>query len=453
MNTFATNSIGCKVNQYETQQVTELLTQLGLARVESNAKPDMLVLNTCCVTKTAASKSRQHIRKFQTQNPKALIVATGCLAVTNGEQLKKLGKNIFVIKNRQKIAAELTRIVNQATIYNSCIVQTDIRTENDPKIKPKNPRNQPKLPTLTSFAGHTRAFLKIQDGCDAFCTYCIIPTTRPIVHSKSTKKILAEAATLAAAGHKEIVITGIFLGAFGQSTTRRKHWPDGTTDALADLLEKLAQIPLLPRIRLSSLEPSDVTEKLLDCIARYDNIMPHLHLSLQSGSAAVLRRMGRQYSPADFTKKIALIRSTLDRPAITTDIIAGFPGETDTDFEATISLARDTGFSKMHIFPFSVRQGTPAEKLPDKVPANVIKRRAKVLRDLDIKLGMNFRSQFIGETAQVLIENTNDKPIGHAERYFTVTIENTNGNIKKNDLVDTKITSITNDGAIGELEK
>ncbi|MHC4582096.1 MAG: radical SAM protein, partial [Planctomycetota bacterium] len=222
------------------------------------------------------------------------------------------------------------------------------------------------LPALTSFRGQTRAFLKVQDGCDGYCTYCIVPKARPFVHSKPLARALAEAQALVDAGHREIVVTGVFLGAYGQDTVRRQNWPTESRRAgnnLSDLLDKMSVLPGMGRIRLSSLEPADVTQGLLDTLCKHPNIMPHLHLPLQSGSDEVLRRMCRQYRVAQFRETIDLLKSRLDRPAITTDIIVGFPGETDTDFERTVELARDVGFAKMHVFSFSPRKGTAAAEM------------------------------------------------------------------------------------------
>ncbi|GAF70245.1 unnamed protein product, partial [marine sediment metagenome] len=278
MRTFAINTLGCKVNQYESQQIRELLEQLGLNHRENTDKADLVVINTCCVTHTASAKSRKYIRKAQKLSPGAVIIACGCLPTVQIDEFSLFDENIRVVADRRYLAAELTKIVNG---------------------KADSP-HQPLLGPITAFKGHTRAFLKIQDGCDGRCSYCIIPKTRPIVHSKPPEAVLQEARALVKAGHKEIVVTGVFLGAFGQPTVRRSHWPNQRNDKLPELLEDLAQIPNLARIRLSSLEPADVTERLLDAFCRYRNIMPHLHLSLQSGSDAVLKRMCRQYRAEDF---------------------------------------------------------------------------------------------------------------------------------------------------------
>ena len=243
-----------------------------------------------------------------------------------------------------------------------------------------------------------------------------------MVRFKKPEEILAEAAALVAAGHKEIVLTGVHIGSYGQTTARRRRWATPENPHLPALLDQVAQVPGLSRIRLSSLDPADVTTALLDTFCKHPNLMPHLHLSLQSGSDNVLRRMARPYTADEFRAKVALIRNRLDRPALTTDIIVGFPGETDADFDQTVTLAKEVAFAKMHIFVFSARKGTAAAKMQPKVPSEVKKARSQVLRDLDQTLQSQFRSQFLGETAQVLIETTNGHPTGRAERYFEVQV-------------------------------
>jgi threonylcarbamoyladenosine tRNA methylthiotransferase MtaB len=451
MKTFAINTLGCKVNQYESQQIRELLERLGLVEVEApESEPDLTIINTCCVTHTASAKSRQYIRKAQKLSPDAVIVACGCLPTVQIGELNNSSKNFQLIRHRKTIAATLRQIVNgKAGALNSQSFQTCqntilIKAKNSTKIKCKNKlANSPELAPLTSFKGHTRAFLKIQDGCDGYCTYCIVPKTRPYVHSKSAEMVLKEAQALVGAGHKEIVVTGIFLGAYGQKSVRRKNWSN-RQNRLADLLDKMGEIPNLARIRLSSLEPGDVTQRLLDTFCKHRNIMPHLHLSLQSGSDAVLKRMRRQYGTEEFLRAVELIKSQLDRPAITTDIIVGFPGETDADFEATVNLAREAGFAKMHVFSFSPRAGTAAAEMQGAVNSRVIKSRSQTLRDLNSELEYKFRQQFIGEK---------DECKGRSKRYFVVRLEKTNGNLQKGGIVRVKLVENSKNGVIGRVEK
>jgi len=458
MKTFAINTLGCKVNQYESQQIRELLERLGLDQVEtSKEKPDLVVINTCCVTLSASAKSRQYIHKAQKLSPDAVIVVSGCLPTVQIGELNASDKNIHLISRRERLAATLSQIVNsKATSSNSQNLQTCqntiIKAKNGSKIKCKNElANPPKLAQLTSFKGHTRAFLKIQDGCDGYCSYCIVPKTRSFVHSKPAEAALQEAQGLVKAGHKEIVVTGVFLGAYGQKSVRRKNWAE-QQDRLADLLDKMGEIPNLARIRLSSLEPCDVTPRLVDTFCKHRNIMPHLHLSLQSGSNSVLKKMRRQYNTDEFIRTVELVKSRLDRPAITTDIIVGFPGETDGDFEATVDLAREAGFAKMHVFSFSPRAGTAAASMQGALDNRVIKNRSKILRELDIELGHKFRQQFIGEKDEILLENSNGECKGRSERYFMVQLEKTKGNLQKGELVRVKLIENGENGVIGQAD-
>jgi threonylcarbamoyladenosine tRNA methylthiotransferase MtaB len=450
MKTFSINTLGCKVNQYESQQIRQLLEQLGLRQVDIAEKPELAVINTCCVTHTASAKSRQQIRKAQKLNSDAVIVVAGCLPTVQIGEIHDMGQNVYLINNRDSLPATLAQIIgSKNAVYSSQSLH----------FSPKN--NPPKLTRLSAFRGHTRAFLKIQDGCDGYCSYCIVPKTRPFVHNKPPETVLEEAQALVQAGHKEIVVTGIFLGAYGQKTVRRKSWPSRQNDKLPELLDKMAKIINLKRIRLSSLEPADVTPRLLETFSKNSNIMPHLHLSLQSGSNAVLKRMVRQYNADEFAEKVALIKSRLDRPAITTDIIVGFPGETDADFEQTVNLAKHVGFAKIHIFSFSQRKGTPAANMQGAVENRVIKQRVQILRDLNAVLAYKFRSQFLGETATVLTENSNQpvenlkverQPYGRCERYFMVYLEETNKGPDKNELIKVKLLKNAENGLIGKLD-
>jgi threonylcarbamoyladenosine tRNA methylthiotransferase MtaB len=438
MKTFSISTLGCKVNQYESQQIREFLSQHGLCQVESNQTPDLVIVNTCGVTSTASAKSRKIVRKTRRLWPRCSIIICGCLPVTEDPGLVEIGVNVHCVQNRLDLAAELTHILNNATFHpeNTLSIQsTVIKTESPAKSNPGCETSE-SLPSLTHFQGQTRAFLKVQDGCDGHCAYCIIPRTRPVLHSRPVEEILDEAKSLTASGHKEIVVTGVFLGAYGQKTVRRSKWPNQNNPGLARLVNELAQVKDLPRIRLSSLEPADLTDDLLDVMASHCNIMPHIHLSLQSGSDAVLKRMGRQYTRSHFEQVIQAVKDRLDRPALTADIIVGFPGETDQEFQDTVDLARQTGFSKMHVFVFSARQGTAAAKMPHKVQGAIMRQRAEILRKLDLELAYQYRNQFIGDQATVLIEEPRPPQCsGLSERYFKVYVPQNTHKYKKNDLV------------------
>lgn len=459
MKTFSINSLGCKVNQYESEQIRELLENHGLVPLNNLSQTaDLVVVNTCCVTLTASGKSRQYIRKAQKLNPNAIIVVCGCLPIVEIGEFNSRDKRIYLIKHRHELASTLSQIACKVmAVHNLQKKQNNgtnsiIKTEKNIKVKSKKSSSGQKLPQITLFKGHSRAFLKVQDGCDAYCTYCIVPATRPFVHSKPVKTVIEESQRLVEAGHKEIVLTGVFLGAYGKETVRREKWDGKENKKLAELLERMAQIRGLARIRLSSLEPGDVTKGLIDVFCKYRNIMPHLHLSLQSGSDRVLRRMGRGYSRNEFMEKVELIRGRLGRPAITTDLIAGFPGETEREFEETMEFAREVGFSRMHVFPFSARPGTAAAKMQGTVDTRVRKERAYRLRELGGELGRKFREQFISKTEEVLTEEKGGKIVGRSERYYLVYFNGGQGNVGKNELVQVKLTENRENGAFGEVE-
>ena len=477
MKTFSIHTLGCKVNQYESQQIRELLESFELRIAEPSEEPELVVVNTCCVTHTASAKSRQQIRKIQNHHPEAILVVCGCLPVIKSsllclkptaDQSAPQAENIKFVTNRDELAAILIQLISRACplqhfradlhytdgLYHTSI--NSIKPENSFKIKSKNGfYKNPVLPKLTCFKEQTRAFLKVQDGCDAFCTYCIIPKIRPNISSKPVHEAVNEAKTLVQAGHKEIVITGICLGAYSRSSARKRNDSSGKSDYLADLVEKIAQIPHLERVRLSSIEPSDITERLLDTFRRYSNIMPHIHLSLQSGSDDVIKKMCRNYKIDDVRKKIDRIKTLLDRPALTTDIIVGFPGETDKNFDETVKIVQETGFAKIHVFRFSPRQGTPAAHMKGVVDNKIINYRSKTLLQLDKQSGYEFRNQFIGKKDSVLIENNNGQISGRSKRYFMVKIKSQESfglkvQFQKNDLVEVKLLKNTKDGMTGE---
>jgi threonylcarbamoyladenosine tRNA methylthiotransferase MtaB len=454
---FAITTLGCKVNQYESQQIRQLLEGLKLHQLATVAGADLVVVNTCCVTQRASSKSRRHIRKARRLSPDATIVVCGCLPTVQDSESTNIDEKTCAIRHRDDLAAGLSHIVKSTNsdaaepMMPPCSTPT-IRAESSLGIKQKNLIEcAAPLPQIRIFKGQTRAFLKVQDGCDGCCSYCIIPQTRPHVRSKPLESALGEARTLARAGHKEIVVTGVFLGAYGQETTRRKSWPNRANEKLSVLLERMVEIPELSRIRLSSMEPADVTPRLLEVMSRYNKIMPHLHLSLQSGSNSVLKGMCRQYTADEFLETVGLIKTRLDRPAISTDIIVGFPGETNADFEQTVQLARHVGFAKMHVFKFSPRKDTPAARMKGAVSKTLVSERASTLRALDEQLGAKFREQFIGGLAQVLVEDSAGKACGRSERYFPVYLDRTRPELRQNELVTARLVENRADGVLGQV--
>ncbi len=454
LKTFSIRSLGCKVNQYESQQVRELLLGWGLQAATRTHPPDLIVLHTCCVTATASAKSRQAFRRLLKQHPHATVAVCGCLPGIEPPTSSDLVENILYIRDRDSLATELGKRVHTTAptpIREGALNHghVTIKTDSGSQIKIKPPLKNPKLPSLSIFHGHTRAFLKIQDGCDAHCSYCIIPKVRSELSSKPVEQALAEAQALVRSGHREIVLTGVCLGAYGMKTTRGRRGNAPDISPLCRLLDQIAGIPDLARVRLSSLAPTDITPALIDIMAQHGNIMPHLHLSLQSGSDSVLRRMGRHYTAADFRDTVHQIRAQLPDPALTTDVIVGFPGETSAEFNETLDLARDIGFAKMHTFAYSPRAGTAAAGMAHKVHNRTVQERSLELRTLDRKLGHAFRHRFLGQSSQVLIETQKPPATGLSERYFKVYLPNAEPHPQKNDLVTVVFSQHHEDGLIG----
>ena len=448
MRTFSIYTLGCKVNQYESSQIRQYLESHGLSAVEPKEKPDLFIINTCCVTSTASAKSRQFIQRARRLNEQAAIIVCGCLTALKTNELNlAIKNNICFLDNRNTLAAKLFQIIDSKTTQ-----QSYIKPDANRKINTfTGLTSLPNLPLLTSFKEQTRAFLKVQDGCDGVCSYCIIPKVRQEVQSKPIEEAVFEAKALVSAGHKEIVVTGVNLGAYGRESVRKTPEIFNFQFSIFNLLKELAEISGLARIRVSSLEPGDISEELMDVFCGHKNIMPHIHLSVQSGSEAILKRMCRPYSAAELREKIELIKKRLDRPAITCDIIVGFPGETEENFQETVELAKWAGFSKMHVFPFSAREGTAGAKMKDKVPSKVAKHRAEILRNLSDDLGRKFREQFVGETCEVLLEDA-QPPSGRCERYFVVNINESDQRLVKNQIVKAIITNNDDDGVVGKMD-
>jgi len=421
--TYLVSAVGCKVNQYEAQQLREVLESAGFQPCceggqppEGDPLPDLAVVNTCAVTRAAARKSRQLVRRAS-RGGRTRVIVVGCAAAAEPERYRQIDGVVAVVRHDDDLAAQLSRILDAAQnqrLYNglSAVAQNpstaaggrvcDRRHQDgtalaaspsvgaapsgNRSITTKAPKTAQVKWTLRGTVhrldGHQRAFLKVQDGCDATCTYCIIPRVRPRLASKPVDVAVREAADLVASGHREIVVTGIFLGAYGRATARPSRHVAGSAP-LAELLDALARVPGLLRVRLSSLEPGDVTDDLLDVMARHPACVPHLHLPAQAGADAVLKRMNRQYRIDAYLAAVDRVQHRLDPPAITTDLIVGFPGETDHDFEQTLELVDRVGFARVHAFPFSLRPGTAAERWQDEqLPHDVVRDRMRRLQAL-----------------------------------------------------------------------
>jgi len=447
MKTYSLATLGCKVNQYESEQIRALLDSLGLMAAAPGHRADLAVVNTCAVTGEACKKTRQLVRKAARTAETVLVV--GCYATEQPQRLLSIPKVAACVGHDSDILSEIGRFVSErmaaadsdhGTVAPVIGCSSRVVSAGTTGVQPdraiyKAASTQPQNRPPVHFAHRQRAFLKVQDGCDAFCSYCIIPKLRRQLRSKPLADVRAEAARLVASGHREIVLTGIFLGAYGRATAVRKRWPDGNGPApLVRLVEALSAIPGLKRLRLSSLEPGDLTDDLLAAMAASEVCVPHLHLPLQSGSPAVLKRMGRQYTLRQFLKAVDRAYRYLDRPAITTDVIVGFPGETDEDFQRTCRIAEQVGFLKMHVFGFSPKPGTAAARWGRMfVPGRIVKERIRALLALEEDLSQRFRRQFVGETERIIPEppDRRAEPYaetgqvelhGRADRYFPVAV-------------------------------
>ncbi len=393
LNTFLVNVLGCKVNQYDAQQIEQLLERYGLARTDQTDDADVIVVHTCGVTAAAAQKSRQTIRRMQRDNPLAHIIVTGCAA---NDELTQVDQDpVFRVPAGadwlQRLAEQVDSLATPNAVANDGI-ETDTFT-------------------ISRFGDHTRAFLKVQDGCDIGCSFCIIPQLRKEPRDKAIEDAVREATALTEAGYREIVVTGVSAGLYGRETN----------SSLAQLLEQLVAVPNIGRIRLSSLHPAELTDELLAVWAASPNIMPHLHLSLQSGSDAVLHTMRRGYTSEEYYDAVVRARAALDNPAFTTDVIVGFPGETDTYFEESYEFCRKVGFSQMHIFTYSPRPKTIAARMPRQVNGNLATERSERLHALGEMLAADFHRQFIGQRLEVLVEqDRNGTSSGYSEHYIPV---------------------------------
>lgn len=373
-----TLTLGCKVNQYETEFVRQGLVSAGYVDADEDAPADLCIINTCTVTNEGDAKSRQVIRKMARQNPAARIVVMGCYATRAPDELASLPQVVEVVTDKRELPDLLGRFG-----------VVDIPDG------------------ISSFGDRHRAYVKVQDGCLLRCSYCIIPKVRPDMHSRPMDSILDEIRRLADNGYREMVLTGIHLGHYGVDWNWNK--PKEQWIRLSHLLKAAVQIPGDFRLRLSSIEATEVTRELLQVMAEHaDRVCPHLHLCLQSGSDAVLKRMRRRWGTKRFLDRCQLAKEYLDLPAITTDVIVGFPGETEEEFQQTLDTCQAAGFSKIHVFPFSVRKGTPAADMPNQVTKQVKSERGRRLADLEQKLRHNYFQSLVGQPLEVLWEMQKD---------------------------------------------
>lgn len=399
MKSVALHNLGCKVNSYEIEVMQQKLQESGYSIVPFDSMADIYIVNTCTVTNIADRKSRQMLHRAKQLNPKAVVVAVGCYVQTGREALEKDESiDLCVGNNRKKdIVDILEEYFREHPDGGSDVSKTLCGTT----VLDINHTDEYEEMQLRQTAEHTRAYIKIQDGCNQFCTYCAIPYARGRVRSRRAEDVMAEVRGMVAAGFNEIVLTGIHISSYGLDFENRNYTG---TSRLIELTEQLHEIEGLERIRLGSLEPRIITEDTAKRLSALPKLCPHFHLSLQSGCDATLRRMNRHYTTKEYAESVALLRSVFEHPAITTDVIVGFPGETEEEFDRTKAFLDEIGFFEMHIFKYSKRAGTRAAVMPDQV-SNLLKtKRSEELFALEQKHSVEFRAYYVGREVEVLLE-------------------------------------------------
>lgn len=429
-------TLGCKVNQADTASMENLFLRSGHQLVSFDGEADVYIINTCVVTNTGQRKSRQTIHRAIRKNPNALIVVTGCYPQTAAEEVKAIAGVDMIIGNQDR--AQIVQMVEERLAHR----QTDT-LDAVHKLTASTAFEEMAAGDITD---KTRAFLKIQEGCNQFCTYCIIPYARGPLRSRSLESIRTETQRLISAGFKEIVLIGIHLGCYG----KENH--DGPT--LYDAVKTVLDVPGVQRLRLGSLESVEVEPRLLTLMQEDARFCRHLHLPLQSGCDKTLQAMHRPYTTAKFKTLLADIKTKVPDIAITTDVIVGFPGETEADFETTCKFAESCGFSKMHIFPFSARKGTPAEKFAGAVTEAVKKERADILGRIDETMHKTFLQAMVGQTAEVLFEQPagEDYFEGLTGNYQRVFVKSGGRNLG-GEILPVKITAFNGEKLLGEIIK
>ena len=371
---FAIHTLGCKVNTYESDAMAERLRASGFVECGFHEQADVYIINTCTVTNVADKKSRQMLRRARKVNPNALIVAAGCYvddAVKNEKLDELIQERVIDVAVSNKDKSKILELINE---------KLDNKQEND--------MSQSEF--LTELDGHTRAFIKVQDGCNMYCSYCIIPYVRGPLKSRPVEEVLKEVELLGQNGTAEVVITGIHLSSLG--------------DGLIDILAGIEKIDTIKRVRFGSLEPRLITDRFVSELKKYSKLCPHFHLSLQSGNDEVLKRMNRHYTAAEYAESCDILRKYYDHPAITTDIIVGFPGETDAQFESTCAFAEQIGLYEAHVFKYSRRAGTVADRMPDQITEAVKAERSDALIKVTDRLSTEFREYYLGREVEFLSE-------------------------------------------------
>ncbi len=426
--TAAFYTLGCKVNQYESESMAEQLMKNGYTIVNHNEKADVFIVNSCTVTASGDQKTRQAVRRFKKNNPDACVVLTGCMPQAYPEKAKELYQADIVMGNK-----------NNDTLINS-LNEFFAKKERLVNIELHQTGDAFRGNLISDFQNRTRAFLKIQDGCNRFCTYCIIPTSRGRSRSKPLADIKKELDSIAEKGYKEVVLVGINLSSYGKDIGEK----------FTDAIKLACETKGIERVRLGSLEPDHITDEVIDELAQFENFCPQFHISLQSGCDNTLKRMNRHYTAEEYYNLCKKLRSSFEDATITTDIMVGFSLESDEDFEESLEFAKKIGFEKVHVFPYSVRTGTRAEKLPQ-LEKHVKEKRAKIMTEVTEEIRQNFLKSQIGKTVDVLVETTNKNGLyeGYTKNYTPVLVNCTEDVCSK--IIKVKITSVEGDYCIGEV--
>jgi len=397
-------TLGCKMNLHETAYMEEKFKEAGYEVVPFTEEADIYIINTCTVTSTADAKSRKAIRKAKQKNPNALVVATGCYSEVYPQKVEEVAEADFITGNVEKF--QMVKLV-----------EGRLRGEL-PRLFVKGVwRDRRFYPlTLRQYEGKSRAFLKVQQGCELFCTYCVIPKARGKMLSLPPQEVLKQVKELVDAGYKEIVLTGTHLGAYGKEF---EGW------SLARLVEEIVKTPNLYRLRLSSIEPLEFTPHLIEVITSSEKVAPHFHIPLQSGSEGVLKRMGRRYTPRDYERVVEELLKRRPECAIGSDVMVGFPGESSEEFKETLEFVKSIPFSYLHVFPYSRREGTVASKYEDSVPPSVKKERASILREIGDRKSLEYRRRFLGRELPcvVLSEIEGGRSTALSDNYIRVILD------------------------------
>ena len=427
----ALHNLGCKVNAYEVEAMQQLLEKAGYEIVPFTEGADVYLINTCTVTNIADRKSRQMLHKAKKMNPDAIVVAAGCYAQADTEKLKEDNAVDLILGNNQK--TQIVEVLEEYEKEHSKQVQV---------IEINHTKEYEEL-SIEQTAEHVRAYIKVQDGCNQFCTYCIIPFARGRVRSRKIADVLREVETLASKGYKEVVLTGIHLSSYGVDFSKEER------ESLLSLIQAVSKVEGIQRIRLGSLEPRIITEEFLEGIVTTGKVCPHFHLSLQSGCNKTLKNMNRRYSAQEYAEKCELIRKYYPAPALTTDVIVGFPMETEEDFEESYEFVKNIHFYETHIFKYSRRHGTKAAAMDGQLTEAVKTQRSEKLLELHDIRAKEYEEAMIGKTIELLLEEEIEEDgkmwyVGHSREYVRAVIEKTEAH-QVNDLVEAKVTGFVTD--------